>query len=318
MNLSKQPCYRRGPIRSLDILADALDVTLAQLDRLAENANSLYSYCPQLKKDGKVRDTWDANPQLKHLHELLNRRFLCQVKFPLYLQGGIRDIISPRDYVHHVQFHAGSKCAIALDIEDFFPSVTESQVLDIWHNFFRFSNEVAVILTKLTTKDGCLPQGAKTSNYLANLVFWRNEHSLEEKLKSIGWVYSRLTDDITISKRSRPTLMEESQVCGLAIGFIHSYGFKVKRSKLFVHRQGKQIILNSLLANVRAALPKSERNRIRAQVNKLAQSIRSKTLNDAQFARSTLGKLGKLKRFHPKEAEALRKNLPVDISRYTS
>lgn len=313
MNLLKRPSYRRGPVRSLAKLASALDVAEPQLQKLIENANAMYWYRPQLKKDGSKRDTWDAQPQLKHLQELLNRRFLNQVEFPLYLQGGIRDHVNPRDYVRHVAVHAGAACALALDIADFYPSITETKIYDVWRHFFRFSDVVASALTKLTTKDGQLPQGAKTSSYLANLVFWRNEHVLVSKLDSQGWKYSRLIDDVTVSKQMRPGPHEETSICASVIGFVQSYGFTIKRTKLKMHRQNRQMTLNSLGANVRPTLPKAERNNIRGQVKGLAKQLTQQNPVEVTYVRSTLGKIAKLRRFHEGDATALRATLPKDI-----
>ncbi len=169
------------------------------------------------------------------------------------------------------------------------------------------------MLSKLTTKDGALVQGAKTSNYLANLVFWRNEHQLVSKLESIGWTYSRLTDDVTISKKSQPSSGEETRVCAMAINFIQRYGFTVKRTKLAIHRLNRRMLLNGLVANARPTLPKSERNRIRAQVRTLVQTDDDQVQVELWFVRSTLGKLAKLKRFHPNEAAALEATVPKDI-----
>lgn len=269
----------------------------------------------EVKKDGTLRDTWDALPQLKALQELINKRFLRQVSFPHFLQGGIRDLASPRDYVRHVGFHAGTACAIALDIADFFPSISEVQVYAVWQGFFRFSADVAHALTKLTTKDGFLPQGAKTSNYLANLVFWRDEHSLVHRLKVLGWRYSRLTDDVVVSKAALPTPGEETRICRLVAGFIQAQGFVVNRRKLKVTRQCRRMELNGLVANVRPALPKAERNAIRAQVHGLKRHLANPQSLDTSAARSTLGRLGKLRRLHEKEGKALRATLPDNVER---
>lgn len=313
MNQLSRPSYKRGPVRTLAKLADVLEITEAQLRSLASNASAMYHHCPQLKKDGTARDTWDAHPQLKKLHELVNRRFLRLVEFPLYLQGGIRDRAVPRDYVGHVAIHAGAECAIALDIADFFPSITEAKVFDIWRSFFRFSEEVADTLTKLTTKDGKPPQGAKTSNYLANLVFWRSEHELVRRLHSLGWRYSRLTDDVTVSKLAHPTPREEAKICSTVIGLIHREGFVIKRSKLKVHRQNRPMTLNGLVANVRPALPKAERNKIRAEVDSLAHHLGQEKNPDKPLVRRTLGRLAKLSRFHQGKASSLKSGLPGNV-----
>lgn len=309
MSQLKPLYYKNGPIRSLATLAESLKLTCPQLLKLAENSNSMYFYRPQEKKDGSLRDTWDAHPQLKSVHELLNKRFLKKIDYPNYLQGGIRH----RDYVRNVSIHSGAKCAIALDVADFFPSITETQVYDIWHKFFRFSEEVSKVLTKLTTYKGILPQGAKTSSYLANLVLWREESNFVFKLQSLGWGYSRLIDDITISKKNVPKSNEVSHICGMGIHFIESQGFKLKRSKLVILRQEQQMKLNGILANVRPALMKAERNKIRGQVKWLSRSIDLKTPILSKQLHSTIGKLEKLRRFHPREASKLRETLPNKI-----
>jgi hypothetical protein len=309
MTQSNRPSYSRGPVRTLATLAETVGLTEPQLRALANNANTMYRAAPQVKKDGSVRETWDAYPQLKEVHAKLNVRFLKQVSYPMYLQGGIRDRASPRDYVRHVNFHAGSKCVIALDIQDFFPSITEKMVVDIWRNFFRFSEQVADMLATLTTKNGVLVQGARTSNYLANLVFWRNERWLVEQLAAQGWTYSRLTDDITLSKRTIATSMEVAEVLAFTVNFLRSHSFQLKRSKLRVHRTWHRMELNGLVANVRPSLSKTERARIRAEVTNLANAIHTPPRCELSPAPSTLGRLGKLKRFHPREAASLTQKL---------
>jgi len=313
MSLSKKPSYNHGPVRSLTTLAEILDLTEAQLSKLAANANRMYWFRPQKKKDGSLRETWDAFPQLKNVHALINQRFLRQVNYPLYLQGGIRDQQNPRDYVRNVRMHAGSACAITLDITDFFPSIGRHQVLSIWRDFFRFSDDVAKTLTALTTKDGVLPQGARTSSYLANLVFWDIEHELVDYFQRQGWTYSRLTDDITISKKTTPVGDETTRICSLAVSFIQRHSYTLKREKQKILRGNQRMKINGLIANRHAALPKSERNRIRAQINTLACKLADGEDIDLHFIRSTLGKLDKLRRLHPWEAKQLETRLPAGL-----
>lgn len=310
MNRLKKLCYNRAPIRSLSTLAEVLEVTELQLERLITEADSMYWSRPQKKKDGSLRQTWDAYSQLKRVHEFINRRILTKVQYPAYLQGGIKDFSSPRDYVRHVAFHTGSSRVVALDIADFFPSITQKQVYDIWRCFFRFSPEVASALTGLTTLNGFLPQGAKPSSYLANLVFWREEHNLVAKLEAVGWRYSRLIDDITISKIEACKSTEESKMLGMVINFVQSHGFRLKRKKLDFLKAHRQIRLNGLIANVKVSLPKSERSDIRKLTWVIAQQLKKHEFVETHEFNSAQGKLGKLKRFHPAEATLLKTCLP--------
>jgi len=122
----------------------------------------MYTFVPQKKKDGSPRETWNAHRQLKQVHERIKNRFLRTVIFPLYLQGGILDLSNPRDYVRNAGIHAGQAWIVNEDITDFFPSTSAEQVLDIWKGLFRFPHEVALTLTRLTSRRGVLPQGAKS------------------------------------------------------------------------------------------------------------------------------------------------------------
>lgn len=299
-NQANRPFYNQAPIRSIETLAEMLALTGPQLGKLASNAHRMYNPGPaQFKSDGTPRITWDAQSQLKAVHEILKVRVLQRVQFPSYLQGSIRDKSNPRDYVRNAAFHVQKKCVVTFDIANFFPSVTADLVKDVWLNFFRFDNSVADVLTALTTKDGCLPQGAKTSSYLANLVFWRSEHKLVAHLACIGWNYSRLVDDVTISIAIEPAKADLTKVNKTVIGHIQHYGFKIKRSKHEVFHRNHPMRVNNLIVNDRPALPKEKRHRIRAQINTLKVQAASGAALDPKFVRSTEGKAVMLRRFHP-------------------
>ena len=221
-----QPFYRHAPIRDLDTLAEVLELSRSQLERMARSADRSYRCSPQKKKDGSERITWDAHRQLKAAQHLIKERILAKVSYPLYLHGGIRDRENPRDYARNAGIHAGSACVINEDISNFFPSTTASQVRAIWLHVFRFSREVAECLTSLTTRHGEMPQGAKTSNHLANLVFWSDEHEFVRHLAVRGLTYSRLTDDITVSSRHPLSRELKSEIVSKFYAFIKRNGYK--------------------------------------------------------------------------------------------
>ena len=312
-----RPLYKNAPVTKVSTLAEALRLTEPQLYGITQSASKSYGYRPQKKKDGTVRDTWDAQPQLKKVQEFINRRFLTKVLYPLYLQGGIKDLETPRDYVRNVAIHSGASCAVALDIANYFPSISSKQVHSVWRNVFRFPEEVAAFLTELTCKDGAVPQGAKTSSYIANLIFWENECHLVSKLEALGWAYSRLTDDITVSKRTSPSHEELQKVAGMVMHFIRSHGFSVKREKFQILWQSQPMKLNGILANAHPALTKTERNSIRGKVRWLSQVIMTNTPIDSSELHHVMGKLGKLKRLHIRQGVLLRMSLPLKLEAST-
>lgn len=295
--LPNRPSYNFAPIQKMETLAEVLGLTVLQLQSLANNAHKMYRL-KTLTKNGSVRETWDAYRQLKQVQEIIKVRVLRNVTFPLYLQGCIWDKKNPRDRGHNAAFHTQKKCLVTFDIEKFFPSVKAEVVSDIWLNFFRFSPDVADLMTKLTTKDYFLPQGAKTSSYLANLVFWKNEHEFVAHLESLGWQYSRLVDDVTVSTNRVLSTEELTTLNKRVIGFFQHHGYRLKRSKHKIYRQNVPMKVNNLVVNERPALPKANRKKIRAQFNKLTDLQSICSLPDKTFVASTNGKVAMLRRFH--------------------
>lgn len=317
MSRPNRPLYKGDEIASSDALAEVLGLTSPQLHQLAANASKMYRENPQRKKDGSLRMTWDAHPQLKKAQKQINLRIFGRILFPLYLQGSIRDRAYPRDYARNANIHSGAAVTIAIDIQDFFPSITPDQVLSAWLGVCHFPWQVAELLTRLTTKDSFLPQGAPTSSYLANLVLWENEHELVRTLQTRGWHYSRLTDDITLSKKAPVEKDEITRTTCTAIGFIQRNGFTVKRSKLKVMKRNVPMTVNNLVINEHPALPKAERRQIRAQLHQAKLALASGTLVDAQAINSARGKVGKVVRFHPQLGAKMKGELDQELDSWT-
>lgn len=320
-----KPFYKHAPIRDLDTLADVLELSRSQLDRMARSANQSYRCSPQKKKDGSERITWDAHRQLKTTQHLIKERILAQVSYPLYLQGGIRDRKNPRDHARNAGIHAGSACVINEDISDFFLSTTAAQVRAIWLRVFRFSPEVAECLTALTTRYGEMPQGAKTSNHLANLAFWNDEHEFVRHLAVKGLTYSRLTDDITVSSRHPLSRELKSEVVSKIYTFIKRNGYRPNYRKHAIFEHNERMLVNNLVVNERPALTREERSAVRSLVHKAVKMVTLGSDSVELFSRNHVsGKVGKVKRFHPRTGQLLsekfdglqRNNIvtPVDIS----
>lgn len=278
--------------------------TVDGLLRLADEAGSLYRIAGRKRKsDGSVRILYDAKFPLKTVHGRIQAMILKTVKFPAYLQGGIKK----RGQGSNANCHVGRRLLITEDVENFFPATTSKVVFEVWHRFFRFPPAVAECLTKLTTKDGCLPQGAKTSPLLANIVFWQAESKLVADLQRKGIIYTRLVDDVTCSSVRDLSRDETQWVIKKVRALAESQGFRLKRGKETVADAGKRMIATKLVVNVRVALPSEERSKIRAAV-KSCESLKrgesaEKTVNKVS------GKLSYLGQYHPSESKALRESL---------
>lgn len=302
------PKYDLNPIRDISALSRSLGMSEELLSNIAAKADSLYRKSkPIIKPDGSIRQTFDALPPLKLIQRQIKDRILKRVKFPEYLTGSL----SGRDYRSNAAMHIGSTIIICEDIEGFFPCTSYEKILDIWLNFFGFSEEVAKLLTNLTIKDGVLPQGAITSSYLANLVFWNQEPRLQCNLAQKGIVYSRYVDDISISSKHHLLKNEQTTLIAQIYGMLLRHGYKAKRRKHEIFCNHQRMLITKLVANHKPALPPKERQNIRTAVFALEQRIGAgergpEIQTELNRVTSRVGLLGIL---HPTEAKQLKLRL---------
>lgn len=303
-----RPCYKHKPIQSMAALARALAVPESLLHDLSETADSRYCLASTVEKpDGSIRQTFDALPALKDVHRRIKTQILSRVEFPAYLTGSVKG----QDYKTNAALHMSSRILICEDISNFFPATTSAIVLNIWRHFFEFSDEVAVCLTKLTTKDDTLPQGAITSSYLANLAFWQDEPKVQAHFARKGLTYSRYVDDIAVSAKRFIAAEEKTAIVATIYRMLGRLGFKAKRKKHELHTSKGRMTVTKLVVNAKPALAKENRAAIRAAVYQLEEQARngnqSKTLSKNYH--TVQGRVATLGRFHGREAAQLKKRM---------
>jgi hypothetical protein len=303
------PFYPHSPIHSVKALARALGEPVERLLALAQRSSRLYRYVPQIKKDGITpRHTYDAHEPLKTIQRKIVDRMLCKVTYPGYLHGCIKDAKLPRSIYSNARVHTGAKTVILQDIADFFPSITTEHIHRIFVGLFRFSADVATLLASLVTRDGQVPQGASTSSYLANLVFWDIEPALVTRFKASGLEYSRFADDITVSSKTRISPAATTQIIASVTWMLGQKGCQQKRSKLHVRKRGQALITGEkadavtvtglVVDGLIPALPKKARMAIRAAVKQLEDRVEGYTgqlsTEDEKEVRRVMGRIGRL------------------------
>ena len=309
----KKACSNIPPIARIESLASILSIGKKDLLEISDNIESLWKPGKLLyKKSGEPRPTLDAKPSLKILHEQIKNRMLKQVYYPAYLLGGIEDKMTPRDYKRHAAIHSGKSILISEDVKDFFPSSSVDVVNGIWKYLFCCTPEVAALLTNITTLNGSLPQGWKTSGYLANLVFWDIEPELVKRLTMRGFSYSRFMDDITVSSKTKISKASKTFVVNEIYRMLFSKGYSPKRSKHEIVSNNNRMEVTGLTVNANnPSLSKKERNNIRAIVHKCECHAKNERTSGVyrKLWNSASGKVGTLTRFHTEKGAGLRKRL---------
>ena len=313
MSRNRHPVINISPIAKVSSLASLLSTNESDLLYIAGNVDQFHRPGKVLKKgNGEPRQTHDAEQPLKIIHERIKDRILKKVDYPYYLQGGIADTKQPRSCRANASIHSRKKLIITEDIKDFFPCTSEEIVKGIWQYCFRFPPEIASILIRLTTYKNQLPQGWKTSSYLANLVFWDTEPGLVVSLEQQGYSYSRYMDDITVSSGHYINNNQKTYVISKIYGMLFSKGFAPKRTKHEILSQSQRMDVTGLGVNgKKPTVSKRKRSRVRAGVFQLEKLPRENSSDaDCRKRREQLsGLVGYISTYHPEEGKKLRARL---------
>lgn len=187
-------------------LAFVLKVDLKEIKSILKNIDNYYREKIIVKTDkfGKPKLDSKGNPKqriinpsinrLKVIQKRIQKNILLKLDMPDYAYGAVKG----RDNVINAKKHQGKKYKFTTDLKDFFPSITNKSVYEMFVDE-DFSHEVSSILTKLTTYKGKIPQGAPTSSTLANLVFRKTGDLLDKFSKDNDLTFTSFVDDMTFS-----------------------------------------------------------------------------------------------------------------------
>lgn len=202
----------------------------------------------------------------------LQRRLLRRVLVGLRAHPAATGFEHGLSIVDNALHHAGRKVVIKMDVVDFFPSTAAGRVT----RYFRFVGwnvAAAEVLTKLTTWENGLPQGAPTSPRLSNLVNYLLDEQIENRVGWRGGAYSRYADDITISydydrgRRVRGTIQGVRRI-------LRGHGYRLHtRRKLHVARRHQRQIVTGLVVNESVRLPREIRRRLRATAHRIEKGL---------------------------------------------
>ncbi len=313
MQRDRHPKLKISPFANTSSLASILSISEDELRYFANNADEFYKPGKLLqKKNGDPRLTHDAKPTLKQIHERIKNRTLKQIEYPYYMLGGISDPENPRSCKTHASIHCDKKILISEDIANFYPNTSYEVVKGIWKHCLQFSDNISDILTKLTTHNDELPQGWKTSGYLANLALCNREPDLVRTLEEKGFSYSRFIDDITVSSPFFINDKDKNFIISNIYGMLLPCGYSPKREKHDISSRKNPMAVTSLNVNTKKpTIPKKQRSNIRAMVFQIERKYKSQGQNHAYCKewRSVYGKVNRIKSFHENEGQELQRRM---------
>lgn len=159
--------------------------------------------------------------RLKHIQKCINKYLNAKIPLPKYAFGAVKN----KDNVKNALEHKGQKYVFQTDIRDFFPSISNKRVYEALVSA-GFSQDLASLITRLTTYKGHLPQGAPTSTFLANLVFSTTGDQIQHIANQYNLRFTTFVDDVTLSSQS-----DFKDLVPVIIEIITNAGYKISHSK---------------------------------------------------------------------------------------
>ncbi|MEM9413681.1 MAG: reverse transcriptase family protein [Planctomycetota bacterium] len=240
--------------RTPDELARRLGIDSSDLQKV----DSAYCSFEIAKKSGGKRKIHSPNSELKKVQRLILRRLLGKLKThqcATAFKSGV-------SFVDNARCHQCQDVVVNFDLVGFFESIPETVVKQY---FFQigWNRQAARLLAKLTTHNGCLPQGAPTSPAISNLVNYLLDVRLFKIAERYDAVYTRYADDITISSSMKFLYVHELIRDILLV--VRSSGYEPHIKKKFdVRRQHQCQEVTGLVVNERANLSRKKRRWLRA------------------------------------------------------
>ena len=225
---------------------------------ISNKQNKFYRYFNIPKSNGKKRKIAEPLPVLKEiqyyiLHNILYKKS-CSIYTKAYKPGSTLK--------GNARFHRDQPVLVKLDIKDYFPSLHESRVYKFFNEYLGYNKAVSVVLTKLCTLKGGLPQGAPTSPYLSNLLTADMDMDIYSFCSRNGNLrYTRSADDISISGA-----MDTHNIISGVSKIVSDHGLCLNKDKTAVIKQHSSQIVTGIVVNKKLQAPKAYRKTIRLEM----------------------------------------------------
>lgn len=244
-------------IKSLDDLCRKLQTPEHELHFTIRKLPKLYIQDKRKKGNGEFRVLHKPTRKMVRLQKKIRIHLLK----PIPLDPCVHGYRKGHSHLTNAQVHQGNSYLAKLDIKGFFPSIHYTRVQKL---FIRlgYSSDVAKMLTKLTTYEYCLPQGAPTSPDISNLILAGVDEILARECKGKDLVYTRYSDDIAISGNWN----FKNLVDGF-IEVIERNGFLVSRKKKEFLGPSERKTVTGWIINEKVNVARDKILRLRAEIH---------------------------------------------------
>jgi RNA-directed DNA polymerase len=294
-------------IESVPALAELLELSPGQLAWLADVRGlertvadeplRNYRYRSVARPAGPPRVIEAPKARLKEIQRWVLHEILDHVPVHRAAHGFTRG----RSVISHAGGHVGRPVLLALDLRDFFASISAGRVYGTFRTI-GYPPPIAHVLTGVCTnvvpetvwelvsdttdadarRNGArfrlgrrlatahLPQGAPTSPALANLAAFGLDRRLSGLARSLELSYSRYADDLTFSGSARLRRGRRG-VEALVAQIARDEGFAINADKTALRTRGSRQTVCGIVVNDHPNVPRLQYDRLRALLHNAAR-----------------------------------------------
>lgn len=226
-------------IQSLDDFSEITHISKYTLFQLSKNADYYYKTYTIPKKSGKPRTISQPSKKLKGLQAWL----LVYILNKLSVSSSSKGFEKGSSTLRNAEPHRGAYVLLNMDLKDFFPSITQKQVFNVFKSI-GYNDTMAIIFSNICTFNDTLPQGGPCSPKLANLCAWQMDLRIQGFVGQRGISYSRYADDLSFSGINPQKVV---QILPMIKYIVEDENFKMNNSKTRIAGPSKAKIVTGLV-----------------------------------------------------------------------
>lgn len=280
-----------------------------------EERESLYKPFELPKKrhpyPGKLRRQKLASPtdyrqidnptdQLKRIQKRILDNILANVELPSYMFGAV----SGKTLVAHASQHVPnqSTTVVRMDISSYYPNITCHHVYFVWSVVLKCPPRIASLLTRLTTYEWRLPQGAPTSPAIANIFLASIYTPIVLASERQGLTISTWVDDLVFSGAAARNVMEVVRMTLAANGFKDS-----RRKREILGPRDQKVITGARLGRNQVRVPHKVMSDLRAAIHRLgAGTVPHGEIE--KYRLNLVGRIAHVRSIHSGDADKLKRH----------
>lgn len=271
MNFAVKYGMKLRDVNDFATLAELLMVSPRKLNYVLNNTSRYYkSFELPKKSEGKRIIETTKGTDLSKIQFRIKKLLEDSLKDE-YLPKLSQAYQSGKGIYSNAEIHRNKKYLLNIDLEDYFASFHFGRVMGFLEKdrSLLLNHSIAVIIAKLVTYDGKLPQGVPTSPLLSNYISRPLDNYLVQFARENGFSYSRYADDISLSTNSLSATLKLSDTMGELINKVEKAGFSVNWSKVTISGPDVRHVVTGLSSNRKVSVKKEFYRNTRAMVDSL-------------------------------------------------